>query len=221
MKPPVQLTTEKTLTIEIDRQSIDSETTKEALLLARNDGELVFIKEVVEAETVDYEILGAEDEKFKSVHYKTLLAHARTSFEQDLDNLGINFPKILSLNKYQALNNDPNVFQRIQEQDYFWARVETAGSDSLVIAPMLRVLENNVEYQQLIQEMEDIDQRLYYQDGWTDEQRDSMADRYEQISRRVSGIYEVEQNMWQGEYEKLLQFSCAFIGSWSHYGLPG
>ncbi|MEL7423664.1 MAG: hypothetical protein AAFN81_11770 [Bacteroidota bacterium] len=94
--------------------------------------------------------------------------------------------------------------QRIQEQDYFWARVETAGSDSLVIAPMLRVLENNVEYQQLIQEMEDIDQRLYYQDGWTDEQRDSMADRYEQISRRVSGIYEVEQNMWQGEYEKWL-----------------
>lgn len=61
---PVQLTTEKILTIEIDRQSIDSENTKEALLLARNDGEVVFIKEVVEAEIVDYEILAAEDEKF-------------------------------------------------------------------------------------------------------------------------------------------------------------
>ncbi len=61
---PTQLSTEKTLTIEIDRRSLDDENTKEALLLARGDGEVVFIKEITAAEIVDYEILSTANEQF-------------------------------------------------------------------------------------------------------------------------------------------------------------
>jgi hypothetical protein len=47
---------------------------------------------------------------FEISNYKTLLSHARYTFETDLENIGLNFPKILSLPKYEALENDPNVF---------------------------------------------------------------------------------------------------------------
>ncbi|MEL7162088.1 MAG: hypothetical protein AAFN92_15135, partial [Bacteroidota bacterium] len=48
--------------------------------------------------------------QFQISNYKTLLSFAKTSFQTDLDNLGLNFPKILDLEKYRYLKNDPNVF---------------------------------------------------------------------------------------------------------------
>lgn len=42
--------------------------------------------------------------------YRTLLLYARGAFEQDLRNLGVRFPKLFSLPKYHALQNDPNVY---------------------------------------------------------------------------------------------------------------
>ena len=47
---------------------------------------------------------------FEISNYKTLLSHARGAFETDLSNIGLNFPKVLSLKKYERLRNDPNVF---------------------------------------------------------------------------------------------------------------
>ena len=48
--------------------------------------------------------------QFEISNYKTLLSHARESFKVDLDNLGLNFPEILKLNKYKDLYNSPEVF---------------------------------------------------------------------------------------------------------------
>ncbi len=48
--------------------------------------------------------------QFEISNYKTLLANARESFTVDLDNLGLNFPKVLELDKYSALNNSPEVY---------------------------------------------------------------------------------------------------------------
>ncbi len=48
--------------------------------------------------------------QFEISNYKTLLSHARESFKVDLDNLGLNFPEILKLKKYQNLYNSPEVF---------------------------------------------------------------------------------------------------------------
>ncbi len=42
--------------------------------------------------------------------YRTLLTFARTAFEQDLRNLGVKFPKLFDLPKYQEMQNDPNVY---------------------------------------------------------------------------------------------------------------
>ena len=106
------------------------------------------------------------------------------------------------LDECLAAADREEALQRVAEQEFFWGSVDRVGTDSLVVGPMLRVLESNGEYQELIQEMEDIDQRLYYQDGWTDAQRDSMADRYEQINDQVAGIYQVEQDMWQEVYQE-------------------
>ncbi len=47
---------------------------------------------------------------FEISNYKTLLSHARESFTVDLDNLGLNFPKVLKLKKYEDLYNSPEVF---------------------------------------------------------------------------------------------------------------
>ncbi|MEM1215215.1 MAG: hypothetical protein AAGJ82_06000, partial [Bacteroidota bacterium] len=47
---------------------------------------------------------------FEISNYKTLLSHARGSFETDLNNIALNFPKILGLPKYQELQNDPNIW---------------------------------------------------------------------------------------------------------------
>ncbi len=48
--------------------------------------------------------------QFEISNYKTLLSHARESFKVDLDNLGLNFPEILKLDKYKDLYNSPEVF---------------------------------------------------------------------------------------------------------------
>lgn len=48
--------------------------------------------------------------QFEISDYKTLLSHARESFTVDLDNLGLNFPKVLKLKKYETLYNSPEVF---------------------------------------------------------------------------------------------------------------
>jgi len=48
--------------------------------------------------------------KFEISNYKTFLAHARETFENDLDNLGLNVPGILDLPKYRSLKDDPNVY---------------------------------------------------------------------------------------------------------------
>jgi hypothetical protein len=48
--------------------------------------------------------------QFEISNYKTLLSYARESFTVDLDNLGLNFPKILRLKKYENLYNSPEVF---------------------------------------------------------------------------------------------------------------
>ena len=48
--------------------------------------------------------------QFEISNYKTLLSHARESFKVDLDNLGLNFPEVLKLEKYKKLYNSPEVF---------------------------------------------------------------------------------------------------------------
>ncbi|MEO0732455.1 MAG: hypothetical protein AAFZ52_06445, partial [Bacteroidota bacterium] len=48
--------------------------------------------------------------QFQISNYKTLLSFAKTAFQTDLDNLGLNFPRVLDLDKYTELKNDPNVF---------------------------------------------------------------------------------------------------------------
>lgn len=48
--------------------------------------------------------------QFEISNYKTLLSHARESFKVDLENLGLNFPEILKLEKYQDFYNSPEVF---------------------------------------------------------------------------------------------------------------
>lgn len=48
--------------------------------------------------------------QFEISNYKTLLSHARESFKVDLDNLGLNFPEVLKLKKYEDLYNSPEVF---------------------------------------------------------------------------------------------------------------
>lgn len=48
--------------------------------------------------------------QFEISNYKTLLSNARESFTVDLDNMGLNFPKVLELDKYKSLNNSPEVF---------------------------------------------------------------------------------------------------------------
>lgn len=48
--------------------------------------------------------------QFEISNYKTLLANARESFTVDLDNLGLNFPKVLELPKYRDLYNSPEVY---------------------------------------------------------------------------------------------------------------
>lgn len=48
--------------------------------------------------------------KFEISNYKVFLAHARETFNADLDRLGINLSGVLDLPKYQRLNNDPDVF---------------------------------------------------------------------------------------------------------------
>lgn len=47
---------------------------------------------------------------FKVAQYQTQIDFARTSFVQDLRNLGLNFPKLFELSKYEKLKNDPTVF---------------------------------------------------------------------------------------------------------------
>jgi hypothetical protein len=48
--------------------------------------------------------------QFEISNYKTLLANARESFTVDLDNLGLNFPRVLELEKYRDLYNSPEVY---------------------------------------------------------------------------------------------------------------
>ncbi|MFK8164735.1 MAG: hypothetical protein AB8H12_19975, partial [Lewinella sp.] len=48
--------------------------------------------------------------KFEISNYKVFLAHARETFNADLDRLGVNLSGVLNLPKYQRLNNDPDVF---------------------------------------------------------------------------------------------------------------
>jgi hypothetical protein len=48
--------------------------------------------------------------KFEISNYKVFLAHARETFNTDLNNLGANISDILKLPKYEKLKNDPNVF---------------------------------------------------------------------------------------------------------------
>ncbi|MEM1120052.1 MAG: hypothetical protein AAGJ18_06355 [Bacteroidota bacterium] len=47
---------------------------------------------------------------FEVDKYQTLLTFAKKAFVQDLQNLGINFPQLFELQKYDRLKNDPNVF---------------------------------------------------------------------------------------------------------------
>lgn len=47
---------------------------------------------------------------FEVDKYQTLLDFAKKAFVQDLQNLGLNFPKLFELQKYEQLKNDPNVF---------------------------------------------------------------------------------------------------------------
>ena len=42
-------------------------------------------------------------ENIELANYKTLLISARGAFTTDLDNLGLNLPKLLTLDKYKAL----------------------------------------------------------------------------------------------------------------------
>jgi len=48
--------------------------------------------------------------KFEISNYKVFLAHARETFNADLDNLGVNLSGILNLPKYRQLKDDPNVY---------------------------------------------------------------------------------------------------------------
>jgi hypothetical protein len=48
--------------------------------------------------------------QFEISNYKTLLSNARESFTIDLDNLGLNFPAVLELDKYKKLYNSPEVY---------------------------------------------------------------------------------------------------------------
>ena len=43
-------------------------------------------------------------------NYKTLLISARTAFTSDLDNLGLNLPKLLTLEKYKSLETNSDIF---------------------------------------------------------------------------------------------------------------
>ncbi|MEL6942364.1 MAG: hypothetical protein AAFO82_06820, partial [Bacteroidota bacterium] len=47
---------------------------------------------------------------FQIVHYRTLLEFAKTAFVADLQDLGLNFPKLFDLEKYQKLKDDPSVY---------------------------------------------------------------------------------------------------------------
>ncbi|MEM8523793.1 MAG: hypothetical protein AAGG68_04075 [Bacteroidota bacterium] len=47
---------------------------------------------------------------FQIVHYRTLLEFAKTAFVTDLQDLGLNFPRLFDLQKYQKLKDDPNVY---------------------------------------------------------------------------------------------------------------
>ncbi|MEM1327316.1 MAG: hypothetical protein AAGI23_15240 [Bacteroidota bacterium] len=49
-------------------------------------------------------------EDFQIVHYRTLLEFAKTSFVSDLQDLGLNFPNLFELEKYQKLKDDPSVY---------------------------------------------------------------------------------------------------------------
>lgn len=48
--------------------------------------------------------------EFDIKQYKTLLAYSKSSFLTDLDNLGLNFPKLFDLAKYKQLADNPTVY---------------------------------------------------------------------------------------------------------------
>lgn len=49
-------------------------------------------------------------ENIELANYKTLLISARGAFTTDLDNLGLNLPKLLTLDKYKALETNSDIF---------------------------------------------------------------------------------------------------------------
>jgi len=48
--------------------------------------------------------------QFEVSNYRTLLENARNSFKNDLEYIGLTFPKLLKLQKYEHLNNSPEIY---------------------------------------------------------------------------------------------------------------
>lgn len=81
--------------------------------------------------------------QFEISNYKTFLTHARETFENDLDNLGLNLPTILDLPKYQSFANDPNLFNLTLIYSIADLAYRDEPVDNILLASLQRVRQRN------------------------------------------------------------------------------